>query len=158
MDHARVRSGCVEDSVSAWASPVVLVPKPDKTNRFCVDFRALNAHTVRDVYPLPRITDTLHLLGGKRYFTSLDLLSGFFQIPLTEEAKLKTAFITPSGLYQFRVLAMGLANAPATFQRAMDQVLGGLKFVCVLIYIDDAIIFSSTWEQHLRGGCSSRIG
>ena len=127
MDHARVHSGCVEDSVSAWASPVVLVPKPDKTNRFCVDFRALNAHTVRDVYvyPLPRITDTLHLLGGKRYFTSLDLLSGFFQIPLSEVAKLKTAFITPSGLYQFRVLAMGLANAPATFQRAMDQVLGG---------------------------------
>ena len=126
MDHARVRSGCVEDSVSAWASPVVLVPKPDKTNRFCVDFRALNAHTVRDVYPLPRITDTLHLLGGKRYFTSLDLLSGFFQIPLSEEAKLKTAFITPSGLYQFRVLAMGLANAPATFQRPAFLIWGGI--------------------------------
>ena len=87
--------------------------KPDKSWRFCVDYRALNAHTVRDVYPLPRIQDTLHLLNGQRYFTTLDLLQGFFQLPLSEEAKRKTAFVTTQGLFQFRALAMGLANAPA---------------------------------------------
>ena len=141
--------GCVEDSNSPWASPVVLVQKPDKSWRFCVDYRALNAHTVRDVYPLPRIQDTLHLLNGQRYFTTLDLLQGFFQLPLSEEAKKKTAFVTTQGLFQFRALAMGLANAPATFQRCVDVIMGGLKWKCVLVYIDDVCVYSPTWEQHL---------
>ena len=117
---------CAEPSTSPWASPVVLVKKPDASWGFCVDFRALNAHTVRDVYPLPRIQDTLHMLGGQRYFSSLDLLSGFFQIPLSAAAKPKTAFITPQGLLQFKVLAMGMANSPAVFQRGMNEVLAGL--------------------------------
>ena len=143
-------SGCIETSTSPWASPVVLVAKPDKSWRFCIDFRMLNAHTVRDVYPLPRIQDTLHMLGGKSYFTTLDLLSGFWQIRLTDAAKAKTAFVTTEGLYQFRVLAMGLANAPAVFQRAMDKVLASLKWKCCLIYIDDILVYSDTWEQHLR--------
>jgi len=141
---------CVEDSTSPWASPVVLVSKPDGSWRFCVDFRNLNAHTVRDVYPLPRIQDTLHLLGGNSYFTTLDLLSGFWQISLTGEARQKTAFITPQGLYQFKVMPMGLANAPATFQRSMDVVLAGLKHVCCMVYVDDILIYSKTWEQHLK--------
>ena len=141
--------GCAEPSTSPWASPVVLVQKPDSTYRFCVDYRALNSVTVRDVYPLPRIQDTLHLLGGHRYFTSLDLLSGFFQIPLADSAKPKTAFITPHGLYQFKVLAMGMANSPAVFQRGMNEVLAGLINICCLCYVDDILIFSKTWEQHL---------
>ena len=140
---------CVEPSTSPWASPVVLVKKPDASWRFCVDFRALNAHTVRDVYPLPRIQDTLHMLGGQRYFSSLDLLSGFFQIPLSAAAKPKTAFITPQGLFQFKVLAMGMANSPAVFQRGMNEVLAGLINICCICYVDDILIFSPTWEKHL---------
>ena len=141
---------CVEPSTSPWASPVVLVAKPDGSWRFCVDYRALNAHTVRDVYPLPRIQDTLHMLGGNQYFTSLDLLSGFFQIPLSEDAKQKTAFITSSGLFQFKVLSMGMANSPAAFQRGMNQILAGLINVCCMCYVDDILIFSRTWERHLE--------
>ena len=109
--------GCAEPRNPPWASLIAPVQTPDSTFRFCVDYRSLYAVTVRDVYFLPRIPDTLHLLGGHRYFTSPDLLSGYFQASLSKAAKLKTAFITPRGLYQFRVLAMSLANSPAVFQR-----------------------------------------
>ena len=142
--------GIVKESQSPWASPVVLIPKKDGSIRFCVDYRKLNSATTRDSYPLPRIDDCLNALGGNKYFTLLDLASGYWQIPLAEAAKSKTAFITNSGLYEFNVLPFGLTNAPATFQRYMDLVLAGLKWTCLLVYLDDICIFSSSFEKHIE--------
>ena len=136
-------------SSSPWGSPVVLTPKADGTTRFCVDYRKLNSLTVRDVYPLPRIEDCLSALGGNEYFSSLDLSSGYWQIPMAEKDKQKTAFITPSGLYEFNVLPFGLTNAPATFQRYMDKILAGLKWQCLLVYLDDVCVYSKAFESHM---------
>ena len=145
-----LEKGVVTDSQSPWASPVVLIPKKDGSIRFCVDYRKLNSLTTRDSYPLPRIDDCLNALGGNKFFTLLDMASGYWQIPLAQEAKAKTAFITNAGLYEFNVLPFGLTNAPATFQRYMDLVLAGLKWTCLLVYLDDICIFSSTFEKHVQ--------
>ena len=102
--------------------------KKDGGTRFCVDYRKLNLATVKDAYPLPRIDDTLDMLAGKRWFSALDLASGYWQVPLSPEARCKTAFATHSGLFQFRVMPFGLCNAPATFERLMDRVLQGLRW------------------------------
>ncbi|CAF4471434.1 unnamed protein product, partial [Rotaria magnacalcarata] len=133
-----------------YAAPVTLQPKKDGSLRFCVDFRQLNSVTVRDVYPIPRIDDTLDQLQAAKYFTSLDLKSGFWQIELDDESRPKTAFITHAGLFQFKVMPFGLTKAPATFQRLMDLVLGGLKWSCALVYLDDIIVYSSTFQSHLQ--------
>ena len=139
----------IRPSKSPWASPVVLVHKKDGSIRFCINYTKLNAVTKRDVYPLPRIDDTLNSLGQARYFSTFDLASGYHQIPMAEEDKEKTAFVSHLGLFEFNTLAFGLNNAPATFQRFMDQCLAGLKWKSVLIYIDDIIVFSNTFDQHL---------
>ena len=149
MTAEMVNDGVVEPSESPWASPIVLVNKKDGSVRFCVDYRALNKVTKRDVYPLPRIDDLLGALEGMRYFSSLDLKSGYWQIPMAEADKEKTAFITPGGLYQFRVMPFGLTNAPATFQRMMDLVLAGIKWQHCLVYLDDVLVFSRTFDEHL---------
>ena len=140
----------IEPSRSPWASPVVLAPKPNGGVRFCIDFRKLNAVTKKDVYPLPRMTDLLDAMQGAQFFSTLDLLSGYWQIPLSERAKEKTAFITSTGLYQWKVMPFGLCNAPASFQRMMDVILAGLKWNCSLVYLDDVIVFSKTFHEHLR--------
>ena len=114
--------GQIESSDSPWSSPVVLVTKKDGGTRFCVDYRRLNDVTVKDAYPLPRIDDTLDMLAGKQWFSTLDLASGYLQVSLSQEAMVKTAFATHSGLFQFRVMPFGLCNAPATFERLMDCV------------------------------------
>ena len=142
-------TGVCSTSNSPWASPIVLIPKKDGSIRFCVDYRKLNSVTVRDVYPLPRIDDCLAALGGNKFFSTLDLVSGYWQLNVAEEDKEKTAFITPSGLYEFNVLPFGLTNAPATFQRYMDTVLAGLKWQCLLVYLDDICVYSNTFEKHL---------
>lgn len=139
----------IQPSRSPWASPVVLVEKKDGTLRFCVDYRKLNKITKKDVYPLPRIDDSLDRLRNARYFSSLDLRSGYWQIEVDERDREKTAFITPDGLYEFKVLPFGLCSAPATFQRMMDTVLGGLKWKSCLVYLDDVVVFSETFEEHL---------
>jgi hypothetical protein len=106
--------------------------------------------TVKDVYALPRVDDSLATLSGNKYFSGLDLFNGYWQIPMAEADKDKTAFITDDGLFEFNVMPFGLTNAPATFQRYMDAILAGLKWNSLLVYIDDIIIFSKTFEDHLH--------
>ena len=134
---------------SHWSSTVVLVTKKDGGTRFCVDYRRLNDITVKDAYPLPRIDDTLDMLAGKQWFSTMDLASGYWQVSLSQESRLKTAFATHSSLFQFRVMPFGLCNAPATFERLMDRVLQGLRWSRCLVYLDDIISFGSTFDDAL---------
>lgn len=142
--------GVIEESTSPWSSPVVLVTKKDGSTRFCVDYRKLNDVTKKDSYPLPRIDDTLSTLSGSRWFSTLDLKSGYWQVGLHHEDKEKTAFSAGSGLYQFTVMPFGLCNAPATFERLMECVLRGLTWETCLVYLDDVIVFGRTFEEHLK--------
>ena len=119
--------GVIEPSSAEWAFPVVLVPKPDGTMRFCVDYRQLNEVTVRDVYPLPRMDDCIDFLGDAKVFSTLDCNSGYWQIPVANEDRDKTTFVCHEGAYRYIRLPFGLSNAPATFQRAIDMILGGRK-------------------------------
>ena len=139
----------VEPSQGPWSSPIVLVKKKDGSTRFCIDFRKVNDLTRKDAQPLPRIDDTLDAMGEACYFSTLDLASGYWQVALDPSDKEKTAFATPFGLYQFRVMPFGLCNAPATFQRLMEQVLAGLHWSCCLVYLDDIIVFSRSISEHL---------
>ncbi|OWZ17073.1 RNA-dependent DNA polymerase [Phytophthora megakarya] len=137
-----LRDKVIEPSSGAWGFPVVLVKKKDGSVRFCIDYRLLNAITKRDVYPLPRIDDTLDNLHGARRFSSLDLHAGYWQVPVAEADRDKTGFVTRQGLFRFVRMRFGLANAPGTFQRMMDAVLRGLTWESCLVYLDDVIVFS----------------
>ena len=147
-------NGVVVPSNSPWSSPVVMVRKKDGTHRFCVDYRRLNAVTQADQFPIPRIDDLLDQLGKSKYFSTLDLASGYWQIRVHPNSQAKTAFATPSGLYEFKVMPFGLTNAPAVFQRLMQRVLMGLNPPegpdMVTVYIDDILVFSRTLSEHLK--------
>lgn len=145
-----LKKGYIEPSKSPYGAPILFTPKPDGTLRMCVDYRALNKLTVKNRYPLPRIDDLLDQLSGARYFTSLDLQSGYHQIKITPEDMPKTAFRTPIGHFQFRVLAFGLSNCPSTFQNVMNDVFKDKIGKFVLVYMDDILIFSKTAEEHLE--------
>ncbi|KAJ9525170.1 hypothetical protein QJQ45_020696, partial [Haematococcus lacustris] len=142
--------GLIEPSSSPYGAPVLFVEKKDGSLRMCVDYRALNKLTVKDRYPLPRIDDLFDKLAGKKVFSSLDLQSGYHQIRISEADRPKTAFLTPMGQFQFKVLCLGLTNAPATFQRVMNNVFRPLINKSVLVYIDDILVMSNTAEEHVR--------
>ncbi len=144
------KSGVIRPSTSPYASPIVLVRKKDGTMRMCVDYRRLNSKMVRDAYPLPRIEESLDALGGAKYFSCLDLTSGYLQVKVAEQDQPKTAFTTPMGLFEYTRMPFGLMNAPATFQRLMTTVLGDLNFTSVLLYLDDIVVFSSTVDEHIQ--------
>lgn len=143
-----VEHGLATPSQSPWSSPCILVPKSDSTFRFCTDYRKVNAVTKPDSFPLPRMEDCVDKVGAARYVTKLDLLKGYWQVPLTSRASEISAFVTPDALLQYSVMAFGMRNAPATFQRLMNQVLSGVTNVEV--YLDDVVVFSNTWEEHLN--------
>ncbi|CAM5072922.1 unnamed protein product [Natator depressus] len=144
-----LQMGVIRPSGSAWASPVVLVPKPDGEIRFCVDYHKLNAVTHPDNYPMPRTDELLEKLGRAQFISTLDLTKGYWQVPLDESAKETSAFTTHLRLYEFNVLPFGLRNAPATFQRLVDGLLAGLGEYAVA-YLDDVAIFSDSWGKHLE--------
>ena len=127
--------GVIQHSKSPWASPIVLVAKKDGTTHFCVDYRQLNAVTKMDVFPLPRVDDSLDLLANSTFFTTLDLATGYWQVKVSPESREKTAFVTHSGLYEFVAMPFGLCNTPATFQRLMESVLAGLARDTCLVRI-----------------------
>ena len=150
-DHVKemMDKGIIRPSSSPWAFPVVLAKKKNGDWRFCVDYRALNDVTVSDSYPLPRLDDVIERLAGARYFSSLDMAGGFWQIPIREKDKEKTAFVTPEGLYEFNRMPFGLKNAPPGFQRLMNRLFGHLMWQYCLVYIDDLLVFSKTFDEHL---------
>ena len=142
--------GIIEPSSSSWSSPIVLVEKKDKSIRFCCDYRLLNSVTVRDVYPIPKIDESLDALKGAKWFSTIDLQSGYHQVLLDDSAKERSAFCTHLGLFQWRVMSFGLTNGLATFERMMEHILGSMHWKEVLIYLDDIIVFASDFETHME--------
>jgi len=145
----QLRAGVIEPTQSAWASPVVIVPKPDGTPRFCVDYRRLNAVTIRDSYPLPRMDDCIDSLGSAVVFTTLDANCGYWQLPIREKDQELTTFVCHKGTFKYVRMPFGLSNAPATFQRALDIILARYRWQTCLVYLDDVIVFSSREEDHI---------
>ena len=140
-------NGIIEASMSPWASRGVLVKKKDRTQRFAMDYRGLNSITRRDAYPMPDIRDIFDKFEGIAYFSKLDGASEYWSIAMREQDWKKTAFVTPKGHYQFRVMPFGLCNAPATYQRTIDEAL---KEVPVNIpYVDNTLTHSTTFNDHL---------
>ena len=140
--------GLASPSCSPWASPCILVPKPNGQVRMCTDYRRVNGVTQKDSYPLPRIQDILDNIGNCKYLTQIDLLKGYYQIGLTENAKEISAFITPFGLFQYNVLPFGMCNSPATFQRVINELTRDLEYVYA--YLDDLVVATDDWDTHLQ--------
>lgn len=142
-----LHEGLAEPSVSPWSSPCLLVPKADGSVRFCTDYRKINSVTVPDCFPLPRMEDCIDNVGSAEFVSKLDMLKGYWQVPLTQRASEISAFVTPDSFLQYRVMAFGLRNAPATFQRLVNTVLAGVPNCSA--YLDDLVVYSSTWSEHL---------
>ena len=142
--------GIIQPSCSPWASPVTLVPKPDGSIRFCVDYRKLNQVSKKDRYPVPLASDCFDLMQGTSVFSTIDLRSGFHQVTVDPADREKTAFICHRGLFEFVRMPFGLANGPSHFQRAMDYVFRDLLGKCVMVYIDDIVIFSKNLDEHIE--------
>ena len=137
----------IEESQSNWSSPCILVPKHDGGFRFCTDFRKVNDKTKSDSFPIPRIADCIDQIGNAKFVSTFDMLKGYWQVPLTQRAREISAFVTPSGLYQYKVMPFGMKNAPATFQRMVNKLVRDIDG-CEG-YIDDVVIFSDNWSDHI---------
>ncbi|XP_035796548.1 retrovirus-related Pol polyprotein from transposon 412 [Amphiprion ocellaris] len=147
--HQLFEAQVIRESSSPYASPIVLVKKKDGSLRMCVDYRQLNSKTRKDAFPLPRIEESLDALTGARWFSTMDLASGYNQVPVVEADRPKTAFCTPFGLFEWNRMPFGLCNAPSTFQRLMQRIFGDQQCQSLLLYLDDIVVFSSTVAQHL---------
>ena len=141
-------NGLIEPTQSEWSSPVTVVPKPDGTPRFCIDYRRVNAVTKKDSYPLPRLEECIDRVGQAKFISKLDLLRGYWQVPMTPRAQEVTCFSTLGRTYKCKVMPFGLTNAPATFQRLMNELTEGVPG-CVA-YLDDVVVYSDTWVEHLE--------
>ena len=148
-----LESGIIEPSSSQWAAPLVLVKTKDSTLKLCVDYRRLNSESRVDAYLMPRIDELLDRLGKAKFILTIDLTRRYWQVPVAESDRDKTAFHSPFGFVQFRMMPFGLQGAPATFQRMMDCLLHGLQSFSAA-YLDDLVIFRETWEEHLKHLCS----
>jgi len=143
--------GVVEPSNSPWSSPIVIVPKKNNEYRFCVDYRKVNSVSLKDSYPLPYINAILDKLRKAKFISTLDLKSGYWQVPLIPDSKPITAFTVPNrGLFQFNVMPFGLHSAPATFQRLLDSIIGPELEPCAFAYLDDIIVLGSSFDEHLQ--------
>lgn len=142
-----LENGIAEPSLSSWRSPCLLADKSDGSDRFCTDFRKVNAVTKPDCYPLPRVEDCVDHVGSAKYVSKLDLLKGYWQVPLTPRAKEISAFVTPDVFLQYTVMPFGVRNAPATFQHLVNTVLAGLSG-CEA-YLDDIVVYSESWDKHI---------
>lgn len=143
-----LQNGLAKPSTSAWSSPCIVEAKSDGSPRFITDFRKVNSVTVRDSYPLPRLEDCVDNLGNAKFVSKLDLLKGYWQVPLTDRASNIAAFVTPDHFLQYTVMAFGMCNAPATFQRLINTVIAGVSNCNA--YLDDLIIYTDSWDEHLR--------
>ena len=143
-----LKNDIIEESQSNWSSPYILVPKHDGGFRFCTDFRKVNDKTKSDSFPIPRIADCIDQIGNAKFVSTFDMLKGYWQVPLTQRAREISAFVTPSGLYQYKVMPFGMKNAPATFQRMVNKLVRDIDG-CEG-YIDDVVIFSDNWSDHIR--------
>ena len=143
-------NGIIRPSSLPWNSPIILAKKKDNSTRFVCDFRGLNDVTKKDACPLPHIRDVLDKMQGSQYWTTLDAASAYWSMPLEEADKEKTAFAVPRGKFEFNVTPYGLCNAGASYQRMMDVSLSGLPAERILAYMDDIVIFSKTFEEHLQ--------
>ena len=143
------KQGTIRESTSPWASPLVFVRKKNGQVRPCVDYRRLNAVTRKDAFPLPRTQDCLDCVAGAKLFSSMDITSGYNQIPVREEDIPKTAFVSKYGLFEYLTMPFGLCNAPATFQRVMELALAGLQWKTCLVYLDDVLVFSDDFSTHV---------
>ena len=143
-----LRAGIIKESRSPYASPIVIVRKKNGAVRMCIDYRLLNSRTIPDQYTTPCIDDVLDSMTGSKWFSVLDLRSGYYQIAMAEEDKEKTAFICPLGFFQFERMPQGITGAPATFQRLMEKAVGDMNLLEVLVYLDDLIVFGRTLEEH----------
>lgn len=141
-------AGIIKESRSPYASPIVLARKKNGQLRMCIDYRTLNRRTIPDQYTVPRIDDALDCLSGSKWFSVLDLRSGYYQIPMADEDKEKTAFICPLGFFQFERMPQGITGAPATFQRLMEKAVGDMHMLEVIVYLDDLIVFGKTLGEH----------
>jgi len=141
--------GLLRPSTSPWASPVLMIRKPDGGIRFCIDYRRLNDVTIKDCYPMPLIDDILDVLGNAKMFSTMDIASGYWNVPMDPDSVEKTAFTSKFGLYEWLVMPFGLCNAVPAFERLMENILVDLKWRTCLVYLDDCVVFSDDFPTHL---------
>lgn len=138
----------IRESESPFASPIVVVKKKNGDIKLCIDYRKLNRQSIRDAYALPNIEEAFSAFTGSKWFSVMDLKSGYYQVEMEEEDKFKTAFVTPMGFWEFNRMPQGVTNAPSTFQRVMEKCIGSMNLSEALVFLYDVIVFSATIEEH----------